>query len=102
MGCRCGTLRNAGVVDWTVEEIVSMDSKTKKVLAMNGCLHTRSNVARLYLSRKEAERGLIGVEECVKEVSKILAWLWQDFIIGLKTNSIFEVLVVWGIQKITS
>ena len=46
-------LYNAGIVDCTVEELVSMDRKTKKILAMNGCLHTRSNVARLYLPRKE-------------------------------------------------
>ena len=56
-------LYNAGIVDCTVEEVVSMDRKT---------LHTRSNVARLYLPRKEGKRGLIGVEECVKEKCKSL------------------------------
>ena len=54
-------LYNAGIVDCTVEELVSMDRKTKKMLAMNGCLHTRRNVARLYLPRKE--RGGGGVEK---------------------------------------
>ena len=43
-----------------------------KILAMNGCLHTRSNVARLYLPRKEGGRGLIGIEECVRRESKSL------------------------------
>ena len=38
---------SAGIVDWTVEELVSMDRRTRKVLAMNGCIHTRSNIARL-------------------------------------------------------
>ena len=38
-------LYNAGIVDCAVEELVSMDRKTKKILAMNGCLHTGSNVA---------------------------------------------------------
>ena len=56
-------LYNAVIVDCTVEEVVSMDRKT---------LHTRSNVARLYLPIKEAKRGLIGVEECVKEKCKSL------------------------------
>ena len=36
---------SAGVVDWTMEEMTSMDRRTRKILAMNGCLHTRSNVA---------------------------------------------------------
>ena len=44
-----------------------MDRITRKILAMNGCPHTRSNVARLYLSRKEGGRGLIGIAECVRK-----------------------------------
>ncbi|XP_037776983.1 uncharacterized protein LOC119573955 [Penaeus monodon] len=39
---------------------------------MNGCMHTRSNVARLYLPRKEGGRGLISIEECVNKESKSL------------------------------
>ena len=30
---------------------------------MHGCLHTRSNAARLYLPWKEMGRGLIGIEK---------------------------------------
>ena len=63
---------SAGIVDWTTEEVASMDRKTRKILAMNGCLHTRSNVARLYLPRKEGGRGMIGIEECVKREGKSL------------------------------
>ena len=32
--------------------------------------HTRSNVARLYLPRKEGGTGLISIEECVRRESK--------------------------------
>ena len=39
---------SAVVVDWTEEEPVNMDRKTRRILAINGCLHTGSNVARLY------------------------------------------------------
>ena len=63
---------SAGIVDWTVEELVSMHRRTRKILAMNGCMHTRSNVARLYLPRKEGGRGLISIEECVVKESKSL------------------------------
>ena len=65
-------LYSAGIVDWTVEELVTMDRRTRKILAMNGCMHTRSNVARLYLPRKEGGRGLISIEECVNKESKSL------------------------------
>ena len=39
---------------------------------LNGCLDTRSNVARLYFLRKEGGRELIDIEECVKRESKSL------------------------------
>ena len=52
-----------------MEEMANMDRRTRKILAMNGCLHTRSNVARLCLPRKDGGRGLIGIEE------KVPVWL---------------------------
>ena len=61
-----------GIVDWTMDELGSMDRRPRKTLAMNGCLHNRSTVARLYLSRKEGGRGLIGIKECVRRESKSL------------------------------
>ena len=57
---------SAEIGDWAIEEVANMDRRTRKILAMNGCLHTRNNVARLYLPRKEGGRGLIGIEECVR------------------------------------
>ena len=63
---------SAVIVDRTMEEVASMDRKTRKILSMNGCLHTRSNVGRVYLPRKEGGRGLVGIEECVKRESKSL------------------------------
>ena len=57
-------------MDWTINELVNIDTRTRKMLAMCGCLRTRSNVARLYLLRKEGKSGLIGIEECVKREIK--------------------------------
>ena len=38
-----GELRyGASSLEWTMEELTNMDRKTRKMLAMNGCLHTRS------------------------------------------------------------
>ena len=67
---------SAEVVDWTMEERTSMDRRTGKILAMNSCLHTRSNVARLHLLRKEGERGLVGIEESVRK-ENIPVWLFK-------------------------
>ena len=40
-------------MEWTKEEPANLDRKTQKIMSMNWALHTRSNVARLYLPRKE-------------------------------------------------
>ena len=63
---------SANIVYWTINELVNKDRRARKILTMHGCLHTRSNVARLYLPRKERERRLIGIEECVKRENKSL------------------------------
>ena len=86
---------SAAIVDWTMEEVANTDRRTRKILAMNGCLYTRSNVARRYLPRKEGGRGLIGIEECVRKESKSLLgylresteWMLQA---ALKENVIVE------------
>ena len=63
MGAVC---YSAGIVHQKMEEVANMDRRTRKILAKNGCLHTRSNVARLYLPRKEGGRGTIGIDVCKK------------------------------------
>ena len=43
---------SAGIMDWTVEDLVSTGRKTWKILSMNCFTHTRRNVGRLHLPRK--------------------------------------------------
>ena len=52
-----------GVLHWTKEELKSIDIRTRKVMTMNGSLHLKGNVGRLYLPRKEGGRRLIICEE---------------------------------------
>ena len=54
-------------MDWTVDELKEADRKTRKLLTMNGALHPRSNTDRLYLPRAEGGRGLISIEECIRQ-----------------------------------
>ena len=51
----------AGILDWAKEQMRNMDSKTQKVMTMNGMLHPRANVSRLYLPRDEGGRGLTSI-----------------------------------------
>ena len=59
---------SAGTMDCGVEERASRDRKTRKILAMECCLHSRSNVARLYLPRRKGGGG--GVRWLVLRVVK--------------------------------
>lgn len=69
-----GVLRyGAVIVDWTMEQLVSMERRTRKILTMIGYLHTRSNIARIYLPKKEGVIGLINTEKCVKERKSLRA-----------------------------
>ena len=42
----------AGVLDWAKEELKSIDIKTRKLMTINGSLHSRENESKLYLARK--------------------------------------------------
>ena len=64
----------AGILKWNRNELQDMDRKTGKFMTMNKELHPRSNVARLYVSRKNGGRGLIGCENSVKKDENGLRW----------------------------
>ena len=58
---------SAGVLDWTKDDLRQMDPKTRKMLTLCGAFHKRASFGRLYLKRKEGGRGLISVEDCVRQ-----------------------------------
>ena len=54
-----------------------MDTKSRKILAMNQLLYIRSNVDMLYIKRKEGGRGL-SVGECVRDKEASL----EEYVVG--------------------
>ena len=54
------------MLKWNKNEIPEMDRKAGKLITMNKELHPRSDVTRLYVSKKNGGRGLIGCENSVK------------------------------------
>ena len=57
---------SAAFLDWTGAEFERMDRRKRKLMAMHRALNPKSDVARIYLSRKKGGRGLISVEDTVK------------------------------------
>ena len=48
-----------------MEEFQQMNKITRTLIEMNKALHLRDDIDRLYVSRKEGERGLASTEDCV-------------------------------------
>ena len=57
---------SAAFLDWIGAELEQMDKGTRKLMTMHQALNPKSDIARIYLSRKEGGRGLISVEDTVK------------------------------------
>ena len=64
----------AGILKWNKNELQQIDRKTRKVMTINKGLHPRSDVARIYVSRKRGGRGLQSCEHCVRGEENSLNW----------------------------
>ena len=56
----------AAFVGWRKSELQSIDRKTRKLFTIYGALRLKSDVDRLYVSKKEGGRYLISIEDCVE------------------------------------
>ena len=56
----------AGIMKWTKEELEKLDRQTRNIMTMNGALHPKSDVHRLYVARQRGGRGLQSVLETVR------------------------------------
>ena len=55
-----------GVLEWRFYKLKELDKKTRKFLTMHKGLHRKSDVDKLYLSRKEGGRGLVSCESTIR------------------------------------
>ena len=65
----------AGIVDWTAEDLRMMDTKTRKLLTMHNAFNLNGDVDRLYVARNKGGKGLLEVEQTVREEERAL----QDY-----------------------
>jgi hypothetical protein len=63
----------AGIVDWTVADLQEADRKTRKLLTMHGAFNLNGDVDRLYIDRKNGGKGLLQVEQVIREEESALA-----------------------------
>ena len=80
----------AGILKWNKNDLQEIDRKTRKFMTMNKELHPRSDVERLYVSRKNGGTGLIGCENSMKSEENGLGWYVKNniepFLVAVKTS----------------
>ena len=54
------------VINWNLEEIRRLDRKIRKLRTLNRKHHSKPDVNRMYVPRKEGGRGIINLEMCFK------------------------------------
>jgi hypothetical protein len=67
-----------GILKWTAVELRVIDRKVRKILTKGKFHHPKSNTHRLYLSRGEGGRGLIGATDCHRQECTALATYLAD------------------------
>ena len=63
---------SAIIVDWKQNELQVLDHKTQKPFTMNGGLHLRADVDRMYVHCHQGGHGLLSVEDVVTAVHAAL------------------------------
>ena len=57
---------SAVLASWRKSELQAIDRKTRTLFTIYGVLHPKSDIDTIYIPRKEGERGLISIEDCVE------------------------------------
>ena len=76
----CVMRYDAGILKWNTDELKSLARRTTKFMTMNGVLHSKSDVDRVYLSRGMGERGLISCEGYIRIEENNLEWYVKNSI----------------------
>ena len=85
-------IRCAGrIIEWTKQELKELDRRTRNVLTMNGGLHPRDCVARLYVPRKYGGRGLVSLESYVQSSEELLKAVKEEDTGSQETATSFKV-----------
>ena len=61
----------AGILRWNTDELKSFDRRTRKSMTMHEALHPKSDVDRIYVSRKMCDKKSEAISHIVSECEKL-------------------------------
>ena len=64
--------------EWRFDELKELHRKTRKLLTMHIELHPKTDVDRLYVSRKEGGQGLTSWESAIRSEENNLGWYLEN------------------------
>ena len=67
-----------GVLEWRFDKPKELDRKTWKLLTLHKGLHSKSDVGKLYVSRKEGGRGLVFCENTIRSEENNIGWYLKN------------------------
>ena len=68
----------AGVLEWRFDELKELDRKTRKLLTMHKGLHSKIDVDRFYVSRKQGGIGLVICKSSIGSEENNLGWYLKN------------------------
>ena len=90
----------AGILNWRVNELDQRNRKTRKIPTINREFHPKSDIDRLYVSRKKGGRGLISCKNCIASEENNLGWYVKNKVeplliavkiqVTIKTDGVIE------------
>ena len=63
-----------GIIRCNKNKLLDVDRRTRKLMTMNGELHPKSDVNRIYVPRRKSGHGLISVESCIPREENSIGW----------------------------
>ena len=85
----------AGLIQLKASELKDLDRKSRKTMTLYGGLHPKNDIGRLYVKRKKGGRGLISVEQCIREEENSS----EFYVANLKENLIRGISAAETINK---
>ena len=65
---------SGGIIRWNKDDVLEMNRRTRRLMTINGALHQKSDINRIYIPRRRGGRRLISAESCIRRKKNSMGW----------------------------